>query len=136
MADTSLALAQAQRQARVLDYSMTSSSSSGDNVLPDAAYGPPNTKNANGDTNVSVIVNTDVTNFSLSSSLGDDPTAAAEVLLSNQFTTNRRKRIPQLVSAFKERRGEDNVPIYQFEYTVDRGEKARPLRAISVGPVV
>ena len=132
VADTSLALAQAQRQARVLDYSMTSSSSSGDNVLPDAAYGPPNTKNANGDTNVSVIVNTDVTNFSLSSSLGDDPTAAAEVLLSNQFTTNRRKRIPQLVSAFKERRGEDNVPIYQFEYTVDRGDKARPLRAISV----
>ena len=39
VADTSLALAQAQRQARVLDYSMTSSSSSGDNVLPDAAYG-------------------------------------------------------------------------------------------------
>ena len=91
-------------------------------------HGPPNTKNANGDTNVSVIVNTDVTNFSLSSSLGDDPTTAAE----QSIYKYRRKRIPQLVSAFKERRGEDNVPIYQFEYTVDRGEKARPLRAISV----
>ena len=38
VADKSLALPQAQQQARVLDYSMTSSSSSGDNVLPDAAY--------------------------------------------------------------------------------------------------
>ena len=25
-----------------------------------------------------------------------------------------------------------NVPIYQFEYTVDRGDKARPFRIISV----
>mmetsp|Transcript_27263 Transcript_27263/g.44730 ORF Transcript_27263/g.44730 Transcript_27263/m.44730 type:complete len:263 (+) Transcript_27263:64-852(+) len=37
VADTGLALAQAQRQARVLDYSQQKSST---NVLPDAAYGP------------------------------------------------------------------------------------------------
>ncbi|KAL7531106.1 hypothetical protein ACHAXR_005809, partial [Thalassiosira sp. AJA248-18] len=38
VADTSLALAQAQRQARSLDYSMMTSSQQENNVLPDAAY--------------------------------------------------------------------------------------------------
>ena len=134
VADTSLALAQAQRQARVLDYSMQQQST---NVLPDAAYGPPgrldNQGLSNGDTNVSVIINKDVRNFSLaSSSLGSDPTSAAEILLSSKYAP--RKGMPKLISATKQVRGDENnqVPVYQFEYTVDRGEKAKPLRAISV----
>lgn len=132
VADTGLALAQAQRQARVLDYSQTKSST---NVLPDAAYGPPgrldNRGTSSGDRNVSVIVNNGVQNFSLSS-LGSDATSAAEVMLSSKFGP----RSPTtLVSAVEEQRGDDinnRIPVYQFEYTVDRGEKGKPLRAISV----
>lgn len=125
VADTGLALAQAQRQARALDYSMPSPSSSERrqqaNVLPDAAYGPPG---SGGDTNVSVIINANVRDFRLSSLGNGDPTSAAEFLLSN------RPRPATLVSATEERRAGDAV--YRFEYTVDRGERARPLRAISV----
>jgi len=141
VADTGLALAQAQRQAKALDYSMASSSSqqqgsSNGNTLPDAAYGPPGRLDSqglsNGDTNVSVIVNTGVRNFSLASSLGNDPKSAAEVVLS--LSNNSRRK---LVSAVEERRGDDDdgnggVPVYIFEYTVDRGERAKPLRALSL----
>eukprot|EP00571_Detonula_confervacea_P014646 CAMPEP_0172309080 /NCGR_PEP_ID=MMETSP1058-20130122/9478_1 /TAXON_ID=83371 /ORGANISM="Detonula confervacea, Strain CCMP 353" /LENGTH=394 /DNA_ID=CAMNT_0013021633 /DNA_START=187 /DNA_END=1371 /DNA_ORIENTATION=- len=142
VADTSLALAQAQRQARTLDYTMNSSDQrqqqQKQQTLPDAAYGPPGKLDSrglsNGDTNVSVIINNGVQNFSLASALGADPTSAAEVLLSSKFGSRRPVK---LVSAFEERRGGDgdgnnSVPVYQFEYTVDRGEKAKPLRAISV----
>lgn len=124
VADTGLALAQAQRQARALDYSMSRPSSERRqqaNVLPDAAYGPPG---SGGDTNVSVIINTDVRDFRLSSLGNGDPTSAAEFLLSNRPTP------AALVSATEERRTGD--PVLRFEYTVDRGERARPLRAISV----
>jgi hypothetical protein len=132
VADTGLALAQAQRQARALDYSMSSPSSperrQQANVLPDAAYGPPGRLDdrgrSNGDTNVSVIINAGVQNFRLSSLGNGDPTSAAEFLLAN------RSRPAALVAAAEERRGGDAV--YRFEYTVDRGERARPLRAISV----
>lgn len=131
VADTGLALAQAQQQARALDYSMTQQKSGG--VLPDAAYGPPgrldNQGLSNADTNVSVIVNNGVRNFSLAS-LGSDPTSAAEVVLSSKFGPRNGTRT--LVSATEERRGYDNIPVYLFEYTVDRGERAVPLRAISV----
>lgn len=136
VADTSLALAQAQRQARVLDYSMQQNNQQSTNVLPDAAYGPPGRLDSqglsNGDTNVSVIINNGVRNFSLASSLGSDPTSAAETLLSSKFAP--RKGLPKLVSAIEQVRGDENnkVPVYQFEYTVDRGEKYKPLRAISV----
>jgi hypothetical protein len=127
LADTSLALAQAQRRAKVLDYSMSSSDQMG--VLPDAAYGPPGKSDSQGlsnrETNVSVIVN-GVKDFSLNGTLGSDPKAAAEMLLS------KRRRPTTLISSFEEQRGENNIPIYQFEYTVDRGDKAPPLRAISV----
>lgn len=136
VADTSLALAQAQRQARALDFSMDSSGQhqqAQQQTLPDAAFGPPGRLDSrglsNGDTNVSVIINNGVKNFSLSSSLGSDPTSAAEVLLSSKFGP---RRPVNLVSAFEERRGNNDIPVYQFEYTVDRGEKAKPLRAISV----
>lgn len=131
VADTGLALAQAQRNARSLDYSMRGGPSS--STLPDAAYGPPGKLDSrglsNGDTNVSVIINDGVRNFSLKESLGD-PTAAAKLLLSSKFGP----RSPTtLLSAFEEQRGEENTPVYQFEYTVDRSEKGRlPLRAVSV----
>ena len=134
VADTSLALAQAQRAAKVLDYSMSSSSSSNQAaaVLPDAAYGPPGKKDVDGlsnkETNVSVIINR-VKDFSLKGTLGSDPKEAAEILLSSKFGP---RRPTTLISSVEEQRGENDVPIYQFEYTVDRGERAAPLRAISV----
>ncbi|EJK63898.1 hypothetical protein THAOC_15420, partial [Thalassiosira oceanica] len=126
VADTSLALAQAQRRARALDYSMRQPSSSG--VLPDAAFGPPGKRDglglSNEETNVSVIVNNDVSGFTLRT-LGDDAESAARSLLS------KRKRPTELVAACEEVRGA-NTPVYQFEYTVDRGERYERLRAISV----
>ena len=127
VADTSLALAQAQRRARALDYSMRQPSSSG--VLPDAAFGPPGKRDglglSNDETNVSVIVNNDVSGFTLRT-LGDDAEGAARSLLS------QRKRPAELVAACEEVRGANNTPVYQFEYTVDRGERYEMLRAISV----
>ncbi len=132
VADTSLALAQAQRAAKVLDYSMSSSSSNQAAVLPDAAYGPPGKNDVDGlsnkETNVSVIINR-VKDFSLKGTLGSDPKEAAEILLSSKFGP---RRPTTLISSVEEQRGESGVPIYQFEYTVDRGERAAPLRAISV----
>jgi hypothetical protein len=127
VADTGLALAQAQRRAKALDLSM-SSNAKGASILPDAAFGPPGKLDSqglsNGDTNVSVIINTDVKNFSLKESLGD-PNAAAEKLISARF-----RRPTTLLSAVEVGQGQSSV--YQFEYIVDRGEKALPLRAISV----
>lgn len=116
VADTGLALAQAQRQVKAIDLSMNSNAKWG--VLPDAAFGPPG---RNGDTNVSVIINTDVQNFSLKKTLGS-PTDAAEFLISSKF-----RRPTTLLSAYEDGQGH-----YQFEYTVDRGERASPLRAMSV----
>ena len=129
VADTSLALAQAQRRAKVLDYSMKADQMG---VLPDAAYGPPGKTDkwglSNRDTNVSVIINS-VKDFTLKGTLGSDPKAAAEILLSNKFGP---RKPTTLISSFEEVRGENNISIYQFEYTVDRGDRAPPLRAISV----
>lgn len=126
VADTGLALAQAQRQAKSLDFSMNSNPRGG--VLPDAAFGPPgrldNQGLSNGDTNVSVIINSGVKSFSLKESLGE-PTDAAEKLIASRF-----RRPTTLLSAVEVQRGESSV--YQFEYIVNRGEKALPLRAISV----
>ena len=129
VADTSLALAQAQRQAKVLDYNMSNNQQQQQKVLPDAAYGPLGKRDTDGlsnrDTNVSIIINTDVTNFKLSS-LGNDAKSAAEQLLASRPNA-------QLVSANEDTRGKDNIPIYQFEYTVDRTSKGlSSLRAISV----
>ncbi|KAL7548050.1 hypothetical protein ACHAWF_011337 [Thalassiosira exigua] len=136
VADTGLALAQARRRARTLDYSMSSggpggrASSSSEAALPDAAYGPPGRLDdrglSNGDTNVSVIVNAGVRDFRLASSLGADPGEAAEALLS------KRRSPTALLAAREERRGPAGLPVYQFEYTVDRGEGRSSLRAISV----
>jgi len=132
VADTGLALAQAQRQSKALDYSMASSAQS-KSVLPDAAYGPPGRLDSqglsNGDTNVSVIVNNGVRNFRLASLGNGDAISAAEAMLAS------RPRPTSLVTAVEELRGRDDatlLPVYQFEYTVDRGEKAKQLRAISV----
>lgn len=128
VADTSLALAQAQRQAKSLDMSMGSGRGGG--FLPDGAYGPPGRLDSqglsNGDTNVSVIINNEVKNFSLKGTLGSDAELAVRDLL------KLRKRPTTLVSAFEEVRGETNTLVYQFEYIIDRGERAKPLHAMSV----
>ena len=125
---TGLALAQAQRQARALDLSMGSVARGGVRVLPDAAFGPPGRLDSqglsNGDTNVSVIINNDVKNFNLKESLGE-PGVAAEKLMSSRF-----RRPTTLLSAAEVLCGESLE--YRFEYIVDRGDKALPLRAISV----
>lgn len=126
VADTGLALAQAQRQARTLDMTMNSNTRGG--VLPDAAFGPPGRLDSqglsNGDTNVSVIINNDVKNFNLKESLGE-PDVAAEKLILSRF-----RRPTTLLSAAEVLCGESLQ--YRFEYIVDRGDKALPLRAISV----
>lgn len=126
VADTGLALAQAQRQVKALDLSMNANSQR--SVLPDAAFGPPGRLDSqglsNGDTNVSVIVNTGVRNFSLKESLGS-PSEAAEYLISKKF-----RRPTTLLTAFEDQ--QERAAIYQFEYIVDRGEKYSSLRAISV----
>jgi hypothetical protein len=126
VADTGLALAQAQRQARALDLSMNSNAREG--VLPDAAFGPPGRLDSqglsNGDTNVSVIINAGVKNFNLRESLGE-PSTAAEKLISARF-----RRHTTVLTKKEIQRGESTV--YQFEYIVDRGDKYLPLRAISV----
>jgi len=130
VADTALELAKAQRRAKTLDYSLKQSSGGG--VLPDAAFGPPGRLNAKGvsegDTNVSLIVNSGLKGFSLRGTLGS-PTSAAETLLRVSLAPPGSGRTGTLVNAYEDstRNG-----LYQFEYTVDRGQRGPPLRAISV----
>lgn len=96
------------------------------------AFGPPGRLNAKGvsegDTNVSLIVNSGLRGFSLKGTLGS-PTSAAETLLRVSLAPEGSGRIATLVNAFEDttRNG-----LYQFEYTVDRGQRGPPLRAISV----
>jgi hypothetical protein len=104
----------------------------GGGTLPDAAFGPPGRLNKKGvseqgDTNVSVIISTGLTGFSLQRTLGN-PTSAAETLLNVSLAPPGSGRVATLVNAAEDKdRG-----VYQFEYTVDRGERGPPLRNISV----
>lgn len=130
VADTFVALAKAQRQARSLDLKMRRSSSY--TTLPDSAFGPPGRLNKNGvseqgDTNVSVIVSGGLPGFSLRGTLGS-PTAAASTLLRVSLAPEGSGRVATLLDA--EEDAARNV--YQFTYDVDRGEKGKPLRAVSV----
>jgi hypothetical protein len=135
LADTFLLLAKAQRQTQSLDYQMMSrkkNNRGGGSTLPDAAFGPPGRLNKKGvseqgDTNVSVIVSTGLTGFSLRGTLGS-PTSAAETLLSVSLAPPGSGRVATLVDAVEDKDRE----VYQFEYTVDRGERGPPLRNISV----
>ena len=80
-----------------------------------------------GDTNVSVVVSSVVPGFSLKGTLGD-PASAAQTLLRVSLAPEGSGRSATLLSA-----EEDSArQVYQFEYTVDRGERGPPLRAISV----
>jgi hypothetical protein len=139
LADTFVELAKAQRQTQSLDYTKTSrnnKSNRGEGTLPDAAFGPPGRLNKKGglvvseqgDTNVSVIVSTGLTGFSLQGTLGTSPTRAAETLLSVSLAPPGSGRVATLVDAVEDK----NRGVYQFEYTVDRGERGPPLRNISV----
>lgn len=132
LADTYVELAKAQRAVQPLDYSMRTQQPSRDSTtLPDAAYGPPgrlvNGVSESGDTNVSVIVSTGLRRFSLQGTLGS-PTSAAETLLRVSLAPAGSGRVATLVDAVEDvSRG-----VYQFEYTVDRGDRGPPLRNISV----
>jgi hypothetical protein len=139
VADTFLELAKAQRKIQPLDYAMsrqqqqTQRSSSS---LPDAAYGPPGRLNEkgvseSGDTNVSVIVSSGLTGFSLRGSLGT-PTSAAQTLLSTSIAPEGSGRVATLLSAVAENENSEQPPIYKFEYIVDRGTRGPPLRSIAV----
>lgn len=98
------------------------------NVL---AFGPPGRLNKRGvseqgDTNVSVVVSSVMTGFSLKGTLGD-PTSAARTLLRVSLAPEGSGRTATLLSA-----EEDSArQVYQFEYIIDRGEKGPPLQAIS-----
>lgn len=137
VADTFLELAKAQRKIQPLDYSMSSQQPrSNVNSLPDAAYGPPGRLNEkgvseSGDTNVSVIVSSGLTGFSLRGSLGT-PTSAAEILLSKSIAPEGSGRVATLLSAVEEDKNDGRPPIYKFEYVVDRGTRGPPLRNIAV----
>lgn len=130
VADAFVALAKAQRQAKSLDYRITRSGASV--TVPDEAFGPPGRLNKRGvseqgDTNVSVVVSSVMPGFSLKGTLGD-PTSAAQTLLRVSLAPEGSGRSATLLSA-----GEDSArQVYQFEYTVDRGDRGPPLRAISV----
>jgi hypothetical protein len=130
VADTYVELAKAQRQTQPLDYSTRKRG--GASTLPDSAYGPPGRLNKNGvseagDTNVSVIVSTGLTGFSLQGVLGT-PRSAAEKLFRLSIAPEGSGRVATLVDAV----GDPSRSAYQFEYTVDRGERGPPLRNISV----
>lgn len=128
VADTYLALAKAKRKTQPLDYSMQEQKSV---TLPDSAYGPPGRLNQQGvsqqgDTNVSVIVSSGLSGFSLKS-MGT-PTDAAEILLSRSIAPEGSGRTAKLLRSIEYRDGET----FQFEYIVDRGSRGPQLRNIAV----
>jgi photosystem II oxygen-evolving enhancer protein 2 len=110
---------------------MSKRSGSGITTLPDSAYGPAGRLNEkgvseSGDTNVSVIVSSGLSGFTLQGTLGT-PTNAAETLLSRSIAPEGSGRVATLLNA--EQVGDDR---YKFEYIVDRGERGPPLRNIAV----
>jgi len=130
VADTFVALAKAQQGVKSLDFEMKRSRSVA--PLPDAAYGPPGRLNKRGvseqgDTNVSVIVSNDLAGFSLREILGS-PEKAAVTLLQVSLAPEGSGRTATLLKAEED----SSRHVYQFEYNIDRGEKAPSLRAISV----
>ena len=132
VADTFVELAKAQRKVQPLDYSMKSHNGNRQQ-LPDAAYGPPGRLNQNGvsesgDTNVSVIVNSGLSGFSLEGTLGSAQTAA-ETLLRISIAPEGSGRVATLIDSTKD----ESRNAYQFEYTLDRGlQRGPPLRNIAV----
>ena len=104
----------------------------GSSTLPDSAFGPPGRLNKRGvseqgDTNVSVIVTRLAPGFSLQGTLGS-PQSAAETLLRVSLAPEGSGRTATLVYAVED----TSRNVYQFQYTIDRGEKGPPLQAISV----
>jgi hypothetical protein len=138
VADTTVELAKATRKAGSLDYSQGSSSSNSksNSMLPDAAFGPPGNLNARGvskgDTNVSVLSSPVAAGFTLRA-LGT-PVKVANDFLMLSLAPKGSGRTATLVDAVEDGVGERQL--YQFEYTVDRGERGPPLRAISVVCVI
>jgi hypothetical protein len=139
VADTTVELAKAQRQALPLDYSSASNSRdsrSKSNMLPDAAFGPPGNLNARGiskgDTNVSVLRSPLPATFTLRG-IGT-PASVAERILSLTMAPKGSGRTATIVNAVERDVGVvgDRPVVYEFEYIVDRGERGPPLRAISV----
>eukprot|EP00535_Pseudo-nitzschia_heimii_P013557 CAMPEP_0197199090 /NCGR_PEP_ID=MMETSP1423-20130617/33708_1 /TAXON_ID=476441 /ORGANISM="Pseudo-nitzschia heimii, Strain UNC1101" /LENGTH=330 /DNA_ID=CAMNT_0042652941 /DNA_START=136 /DNA_END=1128 /DNA_ORIENTATION=+ len=137
VADTYVELAKAQRKVQPLDYSMQASGNSNSkrgkiSTLPDSAYGPPGRLNQKGvsqqgDTNVSVIVSSGLSGFSLQGTLGS-PKDAAETLLSNSIAPEGSGRVATLLRSVEDRGGQT----YKFEYIVDRGTRGPPLQNIAV----
>ena len=140
VADTFVELAKAQRKVQQLDYSMQQSPERRSNnngkitTLPDSAYGPPGRLNEKGvsqagDTNVSVIVSSGFSGFTLKGTLGT-PTDAAEILLSRSIAPEGSGRVATLLRSVED--DNRNGQTYKFEYIVDRGTRGPPLRNIAV----
>ncbi|GKY91526.1 hypothetical protein MPSEU_000126100 [Mayamaea pseudoterrestris] len=133
VADSALELAKATRRTASLDYQMNKrrSSDAANNVVPDAALGPPGRLDGRGvsqaDTNVSVVLSTLLPGFSLRGTLGT-PTVAAETFLRVSLAPEGLGRTASLIDASED----ESRQVYEFEYTIDRGDKGPPLRAISI----
>jgi len=133
VADTFVELAKAQRKVRPLDYSVQKNNNNGRiTTLPDSAYGPPGRLSQKGvsqagDTNVSVIVSSGFSGFTLRGTMGT-PTDAAETLLSRSIAPEGSGRIATLLRSIEDRGGQT----YKFEYIVDRGTRGPPLKNIAV----
>ncbi|KAG7338038.1 photosystem II oxygen evolving complex protein PsbP [Nitzschia inconspicua] len=133
VADTFVELAKAQRKIQPLDYSMQRRSNSNTgrfSTLPDSAYGPAGRLNEkgvseSGDTNVSVIVSSGLSGFTLEGILGT-PANAAEKLLSLSIAPEGSGRTATLLNAVQ------NNSKYIFEYLIDRGQRGPLLRNIAV----
>lgn len=130
--DTAVELAKIQKKSGNLDYSMRGGRSSASGSIPDVAYGPPGYFNEKGisqsDTNLSTIATRLRPGLTLPGTLGS-PTQAAETLLRVSLAPEGSGRKASLIGAKEETRGFGQI--YTFEYTVDRGDKGVPLRAIS-----
>ena len=111
VADTSLALAKANARAQPLDYRMGAGSSKRV-TLPDSAFGPPGGTRI-GNTNVSVIISTVPSGFSIKS-LGT-PQDAAQNLAAKSIAPEGSGRVATVVSATED----TDRGVYQFLFNID-----------------
>lgn len=135
VADTYVELAKAQRKVQPLDYSMQEQRSGKITTLPDSAYGPPGRLNQKGVSqtgaiNVSVIVSSGFSGFTLRGTLGT-ARDAAETLLSKSIAPEGSGKTANLLRSIEETRNGGQT-VYVFEYTIEKAAWGQPLRNIAV----
>lgn len=113
LADQTLVLASARDRELPATFKLRKSKI----LRPEVAFGPPG---SDGRENVSVIKSTVMPGFSLEKVLGS-PKDGAENLLANVIAPPSSGKVSTLVDAYGESR--DGVPMYIFEYVIQKGEK-------------